>query len=148
METDIVKALERMAPQFEKPGQEVLYGAASLIESQEAEIERLSQLAMMREGEIGDRDREIERLEEAQRWIPVTERMPEDDKNTSFYSDGRLTFTSVLCVTHGLVSIRNRLNVKPTGTPYLDEQVTDGWVWGDGDEPTHWRELPEAPEKG
>lgn len=87
-------------------------------------------------------------LREAQRWIAVEERLPEDDKTASFYSDGRLTFTSVLCVTHGLISIRNRLNVKPTGTPYLDDQVTDGWVWGTGDEPTHWRKLPEPPQKG
>lgn len=46
------------------------------LEKGEAEVDRLSQLAMMREGEVGDRDREIERLREAMRWIPVTGQLP------------------------------------------------------------------------
>jgi len=79
-------------------------------------------------------------------WISVKERLPEDSEMLNFYDDGRMRFTSVLCATNGFVYIINRMTVKKTGTPYLDKQATDGWVWGTGPEPTHWMPLLEPPE--
>lgn len=34
-----------------------------------------------------------------QRWIPVTERLPEDDDRLTFYDDGRMRCTTVLAYT-------------------------------------------------
>lgn len=96
-----------------------------------------------------ERDRladEVARLREDARWIPVDERLPEDDKRLHFYDDGRMRFTSVLAVTDRRVYLRNRLMVRKTGSAYLDEQATEGWEWGAGGTVTHWRPLPQGPE--
>lgn len=80
-------------------------------------------------------------------WIPVTERLPEESKAVRFYADSHITFTTVLvCGGQKGVTIANRLNVPPTGIPYLDEHATAGWEWSKGHEDcTHWMPLPEPP---
>ena len=82
-------------------------------------------------------------------WIPVTERLPEESKAVRFYADSHITFTTVLvCGGQKGVTIANRLNVPPTGIPYLDEHATAGWEWSKGHEDcTHWMPLPEPPEE-
>ena len=80
-------------------------------------------------------------------WIPVEERLPEDDESLRFYDDGRLRFCTVLTYQkiHG-VQISNRLRVVPFGNEYLDEQVTNGWKWSFGTKSvTHWMPLSDAP---
>lgn len=76
------------------------------------------------------------------KWIPVGEKLPEDCPELHFYDDGRLKFTTVLCADDGCVKMVNRLSVSKCGSAYLDEQATDGWIWGAHKTPTHWMPLP------
>jgi hypothetical protein len=82
-----------------------------------------------------------------QEWIPVTERLPEDDERLEFYDDGRLRGTTVLAYTeYGRTVPKNRLIIRPTGDEYFDQFVTDGWEWSKGTENvTHWMPLPKPP---
>lgn len=88
-------------------------------------------------------------LVEPPRWIPVTEQLPEDDKRLLFIDDGMLCFTTVLtCTDNGIISMKNRLIVRPTENEYLDENVTDGWIWSiHSGNITHWMPLPEPPKE-
>lgn len=83
------------------------------------------------------------------KWIPVTERVPEDDEKLHFFDDGRLRCVTVLAYTeYGRTIPKNRLLVRPTGNEFLDTQVTDGWIWASGtEEVTHWMPLPEPPKE-
>jgi hypothetical protein len=110
------------------------------LEKANAEIDRLSQLAMMRDSEIGDKDREIERLREAQRWVSVEERLPtvseyrNGDKFKSMDSNELVPFL-VCC--------------EDTEIPF--RAFYDGKNWGDGwgkQNVTHWQPLPQPPQKG
>lgn len=84
-----------------------------------------------------------------QEWIPVSERLPEDDKRNHFYDDGNLIFTTVLGYDkEGGVRLVNRINVKPCGIDYIDRLATEGWRWSyRAEEVTHWMPLPEAPKE-
>lgn len=79
--------------------------------------------------QLAERDKEIERLRKAQRWIPVSERLPEVDKE---YGD-----VDVLVYTdEGIIE----------ATTYDKD---DGWgLWVEAGEVTHWMPLPEPPGKG
>lgn len=84
-----------------------------------------------------------------QRWIPVTERLPEDDKEVRFYNDGHLTMVTVLVYDeYSGIKTANRLNVPPCGNPYLDQNATNGWEWSNNCKlVTHWMPLPEPPKE-
>ena len=86
-------------------------------------------------------------LRSVQEWIPVTERLPEDDSSVPKYKSMNLNFTTVLvCGGAKGVTIANRVNVEPTGHPHLDKFATNGWEWSKGNEDvTHWLPLPEPP---
>lgn len=79
--------------------------------------------------------RAIERIPPAQRWIPVTERLPEEERNIYWvYTD----FGSM----HECRWTNNRFGLGESDT----------WGWSIFDVPqhskvTHWRELPEPPEE-
>jgi hypothetical protein len=83
--------------------------------------------------------------EEIPHWIPVSEKLPEDDPNIEFYDDGRLRFTTVLGVINGHTEQINRLSIKKTGSAFLDEQATDRYVWGNDETVTYWQPLPQPP---
>lgn len=83
----------------------------------------------------------------AGRWIPVSERLPEDCQNIEFCDDGQLRFTTVLTVSNGCVKETNRLIVRKTGNAYLDQYATDGWEWSGNTDVTHWMPLPDPPRK-
>lgn len=92
---------------------------------------------------------EAEDVEKYKTWIPVSERLPEDDKNLSVYTDGSLSSITVLTFsnTYG-VRPANRWKQDPCGIPHLDEYVTDGWEWSLlGEGCTHWIPLPEPPKE-
>lgn len=84
------------------------------------------------------------------KWIPVSERLPEDDERVREHKDFRLSLRSVLIHDKDRgVLIANRYKVVACGTVCLDELVTDGWVWSNNAQNvTHWMPLPEPPKEG
>ena len=74
---------------------------------------------------------EIERLREAQRWIPVTERLPKTEKPVQVYMPKLY------------MSVQTGFYTKYYGED--DGEWYEHWV-ASGDV-THWRPLPEPPEK-
>jgi len=85
-------------------------------------------------------DNRVKEMEEAQRWIPCAERMPTEseyrngDKFKSMDSNELVPFL-VCC--------------EDTEIPF--RAFCDGKNWGDGwgkQNVTHWRKLPQPPQKG
>lgn len=81
------------------------------------------------------------------RWISCQERLPEDTEE--IHKDGRMEMMSVMALCEVFkgfpdVYLVNRLRVHESGTPYLDRQVTDGWVWSkNGEKAKAWMPFPE-----
>ena len=91
---------------------------------------------------------ELSKLKAQQRWIPVTERLPEDDDSVRFYKSFSIICTSVLVYEKERgVSIANRLMIGHSSIKSFDELATDGYVWSTGHNPTHWMSLPEPPKE-
>ena len=84
------------------------------------------------------------------RWIPVTERLPEESEGLNWHEDMMIRFTSVWCcdVNTGCIAVRNRLQGKKTGNEYLDQYTKDtDWHWSKSWwEPTHWVPIVPLPE--
>lgn len=91
----------------------------------------------------------IAELEEKNRWVPVTEGLPEDDERLTFYDDGRMRCTTVLAYTeYGRIIPKNRLKVRAVNNAFLDTQVTDGWIWSrESEDITHWVPMLEPPKE-
>ena len=85
--------------------------------------------------------KEIKSLQEATRWIPVTERLPEDDlpKDTK-----RRKIRCLVYSDKGTVKpcVRQRYQTKRSG-----EWVLSDWEWNKDifAKPTHWMYMPEPP---
>lgn len=75
-----------------------------------------------------DANTRIAELEAERRWIPVSERLPEEDKRVVLYS-------------HGVMAVG-------WGRYELDIWYWECWddKWSSWDTPTHWMPLPEPPE--
>ena len=84
------------------------------------------------------------------RWIPVTERLPEESEGLNWHEDMMIRFTSVWCcdAKTGTIEARNRLQGKMTGNEYLDQYTKDtDWHWSKSWwEPTHWMPIVPLPE--
>ena len=80
-----------------------------------------------------DMERDCEHFIRSQRWIPVTERLPEDD-----IPQGRKTVTVLVCSEARRVQIASRV--------YWPKK--DAWRWSKmmNNYVTHWMPLPEPPE--
>lgn len=92
--------------------------------------------------------------DEKPRWIPVTERLPEECEGLDWREEMMIRFTSVWCcdAKTGTLEVRNRYQGKMTGNEYLDQHTNDtDWHWSKSWwEPTHWMPivpLPEPPEE-
>ena len=78
-----------------------------------------------------------------QEWIPVKERLPEEDKNIKKHIEGKsFGFLTVLTY-NGVVKQTNRFfcNVPQFGLPQ-----TNGWEWA-SKAVTHWMPMPEPPKE-
>lgn len=97
--------------------------------------------------QLAEREREIERMQEAQRWIPVTERLPEETE----------------CGTDVLVAIKYGDELDSDKTITCCGYLLDGEWWtyrehdcgrvgskplNKGDKVVYWMPLPAPPEKG
>jgi len=97
---------------------------------------------------------ELDRLKAERRWVPVSERLPEECQDTlSFHRDNIMELTTVMVcrkTEHGvIVRQANRMIHKPCGIPYLDKLVTEGWIWSNGPGIViGWQSLPDAPKAG
>ena len=79
-----------------------------------------------------------------QEWIPVTERLPEDDPTVKKHIEGeKFGFLTVL-VYNGVVKETNRFF---SNEPRYGLPKTNGWEWASSNV-THWMPLPQPPKGG
>ena len=87
----------------------------------------------------------LEAADKAQRWIPVSERLPEIEK-TSAYEKNRGYFYHGTCV---LVTGKNESGNKFVGTDMLIKFGDEKAKFSHGAcIVTHWQPLPQPPQKG
>ena len=87
----------------------------------------------------------LEAADKAQRWIPVSERLPEIEK-TSAYEKNRGYFYHGTCV---LVTGKNESGNKFVGTDMLIKFGDEKAKFSHGAcIVTHWQALPQPPQKG
>lgn len=112
-------------------------GEASAIESLRKEIEWKDMVIAIAQRKQAEAEAERDALREKQRWIPVTERLP----NTIPCNAGTEYSEAVIVWTTG-----NKAMIAVwDGIDFICP--TDFWeAWGE--EITHWMPLPEAPEEG
>ena len=96
----------------------------------------------------------VGKVEQLSRWIPVTERLPEESEGLDWHEDLMIRFTTVWCYNAktGTLEVRNRLQGKMTGNEFLDQYTKDtDWHWSKSWwVPTHWMPIvprPEPPEE-
>lgn len=98
----------------------------------------------------------LEAAENACRWIPVSEKLPEDDPDIPKHSESHFEFCTIMAAGYYAGSDKlsvcqtNRMINRRTGIEYVDREakVLDEWYWGSSFERvTHWMPLPEAPEE-
>lgn len=78
----------------------------------------------------------------AQKWIPVTERLPEDD----LVKDSKVKLIKVLGyykTSMGVPVVRTQIRQK--GRRYTSD--SGRWCWAKSDPITHWMPLPEPPKE-
>ena len=145
---------------FDKPPlrcmRQLLSEVADAIEKLSAEV--LSDRAILKRygGETGIKNLQEyankywDTLAKIPRWIPVTERLPEESEGLRWREELTLRFTSVWCcdVNTGTIEVRNRLQGKKTGIEFLDRHTKDtNWHWSQSWwEPTHWMPIVPLPE--
>lgn len=84
----------------------------------------------------------IAELESAQRWVPVSERLPEEDGQYVGYTNTGLVGTHWLVDGHFVVTYSCEQNWLTTPTSWILESASGGDVYV-----THWMPLPEPPEE-
>lgn len=147
---EITKTLRWLARETEFVfAAEQLNAAAALIESMQAQL--------------AEREREITRMREAQRWIPVTERLPDSGEHVLFSCEVRPGGKRYVC--DGYYAKEKSIEcAEPDCAIEYDEEADKYYLfegfyeivknWDDfssvviGDFVTHWMPLPAAPEEG
>ena len=110
------------------------FAAANVIERLTAEnadlrkeIEWKDMVITLAQRKQAEAEAERDALREKQRWIPVTERLPDDDATVLTYKNGILEVQKYEKGRNGW--------------------SCNGWFWSMANV-THWMPLPEAPEEG
>lgn len=127
----------------------------ALVERLNKQIEELQKQVAHWQRELAKSMCEVTLRElEKPRWIPVTERLPEESEGLDWHEDLMIRFTSVWCcdAKTGTTEVRKRFQGKMTGNEFLDQYTEDtDWHWSKSWwEPTHWMPrvpLPEPPEE-
>ena len=88
-------------------------------------------------------DKRIAELEAAQRWIPVKERLPENDL-PSGSKKKQIKVLTAIKNSKGVYTVRTQLRMRDYWIQRPDE-----WAWKySGGDITHWQKLPQPPQKG
>jgi len=88
-------------------------------------------------------DKRIAELEETQRWIPVDERLPENDL-PSGSKKKQIKVLTAIKNSKGVYTVRTQLRMRDYWIQRPDE-----WTWKySGGDITHWCPLPQPPKKG
>lgn len=77
-----------------------------------------------------------------QKWLPVTERLPED-----VYGKDRKQITVLVCSESGKVSTTSRQRAVKFDKDKLEWVELDTFEWSKRKRVTHWMPLPEPPER-
>ena len=91
---------------------------------------------------LNNAESRIAELEEKQRWIPVSERLPETDGQYIGYTNTGLVGTHWLVDGHFIVTYSCEQNWLTTPTSWILESASGGDVYV-----THWMPLPEPPKE-
>ena len=84
-----------------------------------------------------------DKREEAQRWIPVKERLPENDL-PSGSKKKQIKVLTAIKNSKGVYTVRTQLRMRDYWIQRPDE-----WAWKySGGDITHWQKLPQPPQKG
>ena len=152
-----LRTMEAGSKRMEPYKRGLLHRAAKAIEELRKQIEEL-ELHYCRHAIHNEHDRGDDSLcrkygcevNALPRWIPVTERLPEESEGLNLHEDMMIRFTSVWCcdAKTGTIEVRNRLQGKMTGNEYLDQYTKDtDWHWSKSWwEPTHWMPIVPLPE--
>ena len=90
-----------------------------------------------------DRLEAADKREEAQRWIPVKERLPENDL-PSGSKKKQIKVLTAIKNSKGVYTVRTQLRMRDYWIQRPDE-----WAWKySGGDITHWQKLPQPPQKG
>ena len=145
---EVMHSMQSGTPKEQLKATMNIYGYHMKLKARIAELEKayieaddeVDNLLLEREVETGKLQARIAELEATQRWIPVSERLPETDGQYIGYTNTGLVGTHWLVDGHFVVTYSCEQNWLTTPTSWILESASGGDVYV-----THWMPLPESP---